>query len=755
MGWFSGLFKACKSQDPGEVLTGSGKDILFEILIAGVLGLFSFLSFCFVRPRWQTLYAARKQQGAEPGPPELSNSFFGWIPTLWAITEREVLAVAGLDAFVVSRIVNQELSLTVPQFLSFFKTALKFLGITFFLATTILLPINKTFVGLPGLSQDGQDVSIARKKSETGYMWAYLVFTYVFTAIAIYLFTKKTQHIIRVRHDYLGSHTSAMSRTFRLAGIPPLLRNEENVKEMVENLGLGSVENVTLCKDWSKLDKLMDQRNTLLRKLEEAWSVHNGNVVVSNPDGNNSADEENNAATPLVHERPTTRIGHGFWNLNSQKVDAIDYYQEELRKLDEKIEQARKMFCVPTQTAFVTMESATACQQAINSQLNSEPKQLLAFHAPAPSDVIWRNTYLTWNNRVLRAWMVTLAICVLTVFWTIVVAALAAVLSKCSIDYIWPRLGEALETNVVGRFLVQTLLPVAIISGLNAIVPFLYYALASSQGFISQSDLELSVISKNFMFSFWNFFLVFTVAGSATDLLQRLTDSARSPETIPTLLADVLKRLGVFYTNLIVFQGLGLVPLQLLQISGIFNYWLFRMGLKTPRDREEIEKPPAFIYGLYLPTALLILILCTAYSILANGFLVLLFGIVYFTIGYWTYKYQLMYAMVPQQQATGRAWSMIFYRVMLGLVVFQLAMCGVITSIAAAPHTKHHHYQAAVAVLPLVLVTILYSYHYSRTYAPYFHSIALSSIDRGSRSQDKENKYENPRLVEPLEEPRL
>lgn len=55
-----------------------------------------------LRPRWPSLYAARKRR-LEPTItlPELPKSFLGWMPKLYRITEREVLATAGLDAFVV------------------------------------------------------------------------------------------------------------------------------------------------------------------------------------------------------------------------------------------------------------------------------------------------------------------------------------------------------------------------------------------------------------------------------------------------------------------------------------------------------------------------------------------------------------------------------------------------------------------------------------------------------------------------------
>ena len=56
-----------------------------------------------LRPKWNGLYAARRRQrGAASHLPELPDSFFGWIPVLYRITDEEVLYSAGMDAYVVS-----------------------------------------------------------------------------------------------------------------------------------------------------------------------------------------------------------------------------------------------------------------------------------------------------------------------------------------------------------------------------------------------------------------------------------------------------------------------------------------------------------------------------------------------------------------------------------------------------------------------------------------------------------------------------
>ncbi|KAK3290888.1 uncharacterized protein B0H64DRAFT_446705 [Chaetomium fimeti] len=45
----------------------------------------------------------------------------------------------------------------------------------------------------------------------------------------------------------------------------------------------------------------------------------------------------------------------------------------------------------------------------------------------------------------------------------------------------------------------------------------------------------------------------------------------------------------------------------------------------------------------------------------------------YFSLGYFTYKYHPPYAMDQLQHATGGAWHIICYRIVLGLVVFHLS----------------------------------------------------------------------------------
>ena len=163
-------------------------------------------------------------------------------------------------------------------------------------------------------------------------------------------------------------------------------------------------------------------------------------------------------------------------------------------------------------------------------------------------------------------------------------------------------------------------------------------------------------------------------------------------------------------------------------------------------DYAELVKPTLFQYGFYLPQPILIYIMCIVYSVLKR--LILVCGLVYFIIGYFTYKYQLLYAMDHPRYSTGKAWPMIVYRVILGLIVFQLTMAGWLAMSQA--------FTRAGLVTPLLGFTFWSLWHYNRQYLPANNQIALKSIrphrnDLAGIDQtlDEGQTFVNPSLVSP------
>lgn len=568
-----------------------------------------------------------------------------------------------------------------------------------------------------------------------------MVFTYLFVALTLYSINWETVRIIRMRQNYLGSQSTVTDRTFRLTGIPISLRNEARLKTLIEKLGMGTVETISLCCDWKELDDLVAERDRLLRNLEAAWAKYlksqnssNKNSQRQPRDGDAAGGDEESAENSrlLAHnpdqphvldgERPQVTLRSGLLGLRRRKVDAIDYYEERLRRTDEKIVALRKEEFKSTDMALVTMNSVASCQMFVQARIDPRPGRLLTKTTPSPSDMVWRNTYEVRGIRRLRSWAITLFIAFLTLIWMFPTAFLASFLSVCYIknQKSLSVIAEWLSNHSVILSLVQNGGPTLIISLLNIAVPFLYDYLSNHQGMVSQGDVELSLISKNFFFVFFNTFFVFAVSRTGFDFWFALRDFLSDTSKIPAVIAADVESMSVFYANFIILQGIGLMPFRILEVGSVFLYPIYRALSSTPRDYSELQKPPTFQYGFYLPTALLVFNLCLIYSVLQWGFAILCAGVAYFTLGYFAFKYMLLYAMDQPQHATGGAWRIICHRVVVGLVIFEVVMIGQIASLAA--------WFQSVSIFPLIPFTIWYSYYFKRRFEPLTKYIALRNI---------------------------
>jgi len=258
-----------------------------------------------------------------------------------------------------------------------------FLLVATFIGLIIVTPIQNHFdpdSGWGNFSEFRQLRDEADKKPEKethhAYLWAYLVFTYVFTALLSYYLLKQSTIVSKRRQEYLGSQSSVADRTIILSGIPHELRTEEKLRDWIEKLRIGDVRAITICRDWRDLDDLAEKRATTLRKLEEAYVAFEGRKVERDlqtlPIVQPNPEEDERPATsassvesrPLLngHRKPIRRrpkIKTGPYGLMGAEVDAIDYYTAKLQHLDRTLLEARKKEYTATTLAFVTFDAVS------------------------------------------------------------------------------------------------------------------------------------------------------------------------------------------------------------------------------------------------------------------------------------------------------------------------------------------------------------------------------------------------------------
>lgn len=740
-----------------------------QLYVCSILGLICFLTFCFFRYKFPILFTVRSYRNKNIK--KLPNDMFSWIRVLISINNEQLLQVIGLESYV---------------FLCFFRMCIKILFSLSILGLCILSPVryfmtgsfdkdDSTFTYINNLIYIYEDSDPNNPRDENSEPFVYLaictLFTYIFTALIYYFLFKETNHIIKTRQRFLGSQRSLTDRTIFIKNIPDKMCNEKDLKEHIQELHVGKVDQINFVYDYSPLVDLLDKRDSIISKLEILYSqvcgleinlfnsedfqnVHlkiskilsppSYECVLYNPDERNlsriSTETESTTNTNTepntyyilaTNNEKFTQKTRKCFKVSKSVKELIDSYAREIIKLSDEIAELKeKSDFKRLPIAFISMESVTDAQMAAQAVFSPKVFELITELAPAPLDVNWNNLLLDNKTVFIRKNVIEVIIIVFSCLLIIPIRYITSLLNVNSIRKIWKEFGDYLINHDKVRTVVTGLLPTYLFSIINTILPYVISILSSLQGLGSKGDVELSIIKKNFLYIFFNLFLVFTLFGTLSSYKALLTDTTK----IAPLLATSIKSLSLFYIDLILLQGLTMFPFKLLQIGDMsFFFWNFIINYKTSTPRlfsENLFKPQIFDLGLILPQHILIFIITILYSSISTKILVS--GLVYFILGFYTYKYQLVYSLVHPYHSTGKAWPIIFKRVCLGVFFLHLQMFG---SLAL-----EQSFILAGLMLPLFPSTVVALMFFDRNYKPLLHYIALDAIKTCGRSVESESE---------------
>lgn len=200
------------------------------------------------------------------------------------------------------------------------------------------------------------------------YLSLHLVFTYLFTLLSLRLIFRNYKRFIKTRQLFsLQLVHSIAARTVMVTGLPTHLRSERVLAEHFENMNL-SVESVTICREISSLERLIEARTRALLKLEEAWVRYVGNpstvetydpsdhAIMGDGDPASSEAQIPNRFVVPHHGRPTIRPG---WF--SGRVDAIEFLEKRFLEADEAVKRHRRTGKFKSMdVGFVTFEKMSS-----------------------------------------------------------------------------------------------------------------------------------------------------------------------------------------------------------------------------------------------------------------------------------------------------------------------------------------------------------------------------------------------------------
>ncbi|KAI5951016.1 hypothetical protein KGF54_004090 [Candida jiufengensis] len=705
--------------EPDPIQTvGPQRVFTTQLVLTTISGLFLFILFCIMRYRWPHIYAVRtlRQQSKNILKP-LPNNLFGWMKVVYKINDEDILTYSGLDSYV---------------YLAFFKMGIKIFFVLTIFSILVLSPFRYYFTGdydkenIPSIINL---ISILKSKPNRPpdfnddfpkFLWVYPIFTYLFSFVVFYYLYDFTDIVLKTRQKYLASQNSITDRTIKLDGIPKKLLSREKIKKFIEDLGIGKVEDVKLIYNWTPLQLQFDERKHLVLRLEYLYAseyeldidifnqqrVPAVNPIWTEPTGNEYAREEiNTLSKQLTELNGDIKLTQGKFDTEASTINA---------------KQHPEFSVIPS--AFITMDSVASAQMAAQTILDPRVYKLIVSLAPAPKDIIWNNLKLTYGEKLLKSYMITFLIVLSYGFIIFLVIPLTSLLDLKTITKFWPALGELIGRSDWLTTFVTGILPPLLFTLLNISFPYFYRYLSELQGYSTNSEIELSTLSKNFFFIFFNLFLIYVAAGTFWDYMSYISDTTK----IATQLATSLRRMSLFYVDLILLQGLTMFPVKLLQIGDFFLlnilgkvFFIKTLILRTPRDyRSYYYTPQVFDFGINLPQHIMIFMIILIYSVVSTK--IVTCGLIYFIIGLFVYKYQLVYNFVHPPHSTGKVWPMIFRRVILGLIIFQLFMCGTLALESAI--------LLSILCTPTILVTICVLYNFEKYYVPLNDFIALRAI---------------------------
>ncbi|KAE8203038.1 hypothetical protein CF327_g7799, partial [Tilletia walkeri] len=369
----------------------------------------TILLFQLLRPNNKIVYAPKVKyaEKEEKAPPKVADGFFSWLPPLFKYHEVDLLPIIGLDA------------VTFLRFLRMCRYLTLALAI---LMSVVLMPINIAYNAQhPSKAKQGISIldRISMSRVKGSYLWAHVAMSYLgaLMSIGFIFFNYKRMLILRQAWYRSPEYQSQFhSRTLMITGVKKQMQSDEALSGVLSSIGMPyPTTEVHIGRVVGALPDLIERHNDLVRALERVFATY--------------LKDPNN----LPSKRPTVTVG-GSLGCGGKRVDAIDYYTDQINKCEAAIENWRERIGEkkPESYGFASLAAVSYAHAAARSLKNKKPRGLVIDLAPAPKDIIWKNLNLTQAERFRSSIVGFLLLCVLLFFNAVPLLAVSLITNMAS-----------------------------------------------------------------------------------------------------------------------------------------------------------------------------------------------------------------------------------------------------------------------------------------------------------------------------------
>ncbi|KAF8030753.1 hypothetical protein BT93_D0056 [Corymbia citriodora subsp. variegata] len=661
---------------------------IFVVLIA----VFAWLSS---RPGNKVIYYPnRLLKGMDPfdGGNYASRNLFAWISEAFSSSERDVIAMSGVDTAVYFVFLSTVLGILV-------LSGIVLLPVLLPVAATAKTPTTSSNTTSNGTFSDLDKLAMGNVAEKSSRLWAFLIATYWVSIVAYYLLWKAYKHVSALRATALMSpEVRAEQFAVLVRDIPPAPEGQtikEQVDSYFKSIFPDTFYRSMIVTNNKEVNKIYKELEMCKKKLVRAETIFTASKTTGKPEG----------------KRPTNKTG--FLGLVGEKVDSIEYYSEKIRELTPKLEAEQKATLRDDQQAaalvfFTSRVIAGAAAQSLHATMVDTWNVM---DAPEPCQVTWTNLTIKFFQRQTRQYIIYIVVALTIFFYMIPITFVSAFTTLENLKKYLPFLKPILKIAAI-RTVLEAYLPQIALIVFLALLPKLLMFLSKLEGIPSRSHIERAASGKYFYFIVLNVFIGVTVGGTLFATLKIIEEN---PNSLTTILAASLPGNATFfltYVALRFFVGYGL---ELSRIVPLIIFHLKRKYLcKTEAEVKEAWYPGDLGFATRVPGDMLIVTITLCYSIIAP--LIIPFGVVYFGLGWLILRNQALKVYVPSYESYGRMWPHMHLRILATLGLYQLTMFAYFGA-------KEFYY--APLLLPLIIMSLIFGYVCNKKFYRFFHSPAL------------------------------
>lgn len=711
------------------------------IISASVAGI-QLAAFLILRTSIRKIYAPRtylpvQSKRSQP----VSAKPWGWLlPTLRSPSE-SMIPTAGLDAY---------------MYIRFLKLMIFIFAPTSCLVCIVLLPLNAVGTHVSATGLNSFSFGNIPENQQTRYV-GHLLCAYAVTAWTVFLVQKEMSRYVQFRQRYLTrqSHLDLpQSRTVLVTGVPKSFLSSESLNSLTAHLP-GGIKRVWISRELKNLPELYNSRLEVVSKLEAAETQLIKTAVKADkslktlatskaqPRSPSKVEEQSVAVQDPVDnlvrrkQRPSHRLG--FLGLFGKKVDTIDWCKDEIIRLTNLLEKARRKLDQhhPHNSAFIEFHDILAAQIFSQIVLYQKPLRMSKRYVDAaPEDIIWDNLNVNPYDERIRnmiSWVITIGLVILWSFPVAFIGSLSNIASLCTTAHWLSWLCQAPPRTLD---VIQGVLPPVLLALIFLILPMLLRLISRYSGVPRISEIELILMTRYYIFLVIHGFVVTTLSSGLTAAIPELS---KDPSQAVTILTINLPRAAIFFMTYMITTSLTSASGALLQIFPLIMYYLKLFVLaSTPRSvfdvRYQMAQPQ---FGTLFPNTTLLATIGLAYSITAPIMTVL--ALVAFTIYWVVYKYLFLFVYdVPAAHETGgRFFPLAMNHVFIGLYFSQLCLAGLFFLARDAADKASSIPQGAMMIV-LIILTSFCHVLIRNSYAPLTMFIPLNMLE-----QEPVSKYRN------------